>query len=137
MPVIKELIKQEVDGSLSFGDYTLEEKAKKSDYEAGGDIYKVKTYKDVTKLEKNELFVYESVPGTAVNNFRADANEVSFLVEGYEDASITLELAPDTEYMVTVNGEDAGTMKTKLGGKISVSIEFTDGNAQSVVVKKA
>ena len=29
-------------------------------------MYKVKTFREITKLERNDLFVYESVPGTAV-----------------------------------------------------------------------
>ena len=51
MSAIKELLRAEADGSLSFGDYELAEKAKKSDFEHEGDIYKVKTYKDITRLE--------------------------------------------------------------------------------------
>lgn len=34
-----------------------------------GDLYKVKTFKEITKLERNGMFVYESVPGTAVTDF--------------------------------------------------------------------
>ena len=41
-------------------------KTKKDGFEFQGDIYKVKTFKEITKLEKNGMFVYESVPGTAV-----------------------------------------------------------------------
>ena len=64
MAVIKELIREEADGTISFGDYSLSEKAKKDGFSHDGDTYKIKTYKDITKLEKNEMFVYESVPGT-------------------------------------------------------------------------
>ena len=59
MAAVKELIRSEADGSISFGDYTLQEKTKLSDFEHLGDVYKVKTYKDITKLEKNGMFVYE------------------------------------------------------------------------------
>ena len=65
MSVVKELIRTEADGGISFGDYELAAKAKKSDFEHRGDLYKVKTFKEITKLERNGLFVYESVPGTA------------------------------------------------------------------------
>ena len=61
MAVISELIRSEADGTLSFGDYTLAQKSKLSGFEFEGDSYKVKTFKDITKLEKNESFVYESV----------------------------------------------------------------------------
>ena len=90
MSVIEGLIRKEEDNTLSFGDYTLNQKSKVSDFEFQGDIYKVKTFKEITKLEKNEIFVYESVPGTVVNHFKDTAEVVEFEVEGVEDAQITL-----------------------------------------------
>ena len=47
MAVISELIRGEADGSISFGDYTLSEKAKMPFQHQNG-RYKVKTYKDIT-----------------------------------------------------------------------------------------
>ena len=76
MAAISELIRTEGNGTLSFGDYTLGAKAKLDNYEFHGDKYKVKTFKEITKLERNGLFVYESVPGTAVENFKANAELV-------------------------------------------------------------
>ena len=61
MAAISELIRTEGNGTLSFGDYTLGAKAKLDNYEFHGDKYKVKTFKEITKLERNGLFVYESV----------------------------------------------------------------------------
>ena len=46
MPVIEELICIEQDGTISFGNYKLGQKAKKSDFEYQGDMYKVKTYNE-------------------------------------------------------------------------------------------
>ena len=63
MAVISELIRSESNGSISFGDYTLNAKSKLDNFEHGGDVYKVKTFKEITKLERNGMFVYESVPG--------------------------------------------------------------------------
>ena len=100
-------------------------------------MYKVKTFNEVTKLERNGMFVYESIPGTAVEHFAASDSEVSFTVEGESDAQITLELEPETEYDININGSDSGTMKTNLGGKLSLSVELDAGNAVKVkVVKK-
>ncbi len=114
-----------VSGSrLNFGDYDLTSKAKKPDFEFNGDIYKVKTYHDITKLEKNEMFVYESVPGTKVSNFSASSTETEFQVEGYEDTQITLELEAETEYDVFVDDENIGRMKTNFGGKLVISLEL-------------
>lgn len=126
MAVISELIRSEADGTISFGDYTLEGKKKLDNFEHQGDIYKVKTYKDITKLERNGIFVYESVPGTAVQNLQVLDTGISFLVEGPEDAQLTVELEDEAEYEITIDGENAGKMKTNLGGKLSISVELGD-----------
>ena len=123
MKTVGSLIRSEEDGSLSFGDFTLAQKGKLSDFAHNGDLYKVKTFNEITKLERNENFVYESVPGSAVFNFIADENTVSFAVAGAEDVQITLELEPDKEYDVTVGGSDLGRMRTNLGGKLVFSVE--------------
>lgn len=136
MAVVSELIRSEADGTLSFGDYTLGEKKKLDGFTCGSDVYKVKTFNEITKLEKNGLFVYESVPGTAVSNLAQSADGICFSVEGPEDAQITLELEPDTTYDITVGGEVAGAMKTNLGGKLSLSVELDAGKSVAVVVKK-
>ena len=115
MSAVKELLRTEVDGTISFGDYELGKKSKLSDYEHQGDMYKVKTFSEITKLEKNGTFVYESVPGTAVFNMLQDGDQMSFSVEGPEDAQITVEMEGDTEYEIFLNGASAGRMKTNLG----------------------
>lgn len=137
MPVIKELIRTEQDGTISFGNYELNTKSKVSDFPHCGDSYKVKTFNEITKLERNGSFVYESVPGTAVNNFAVTADGVSFTVEGKEDAQITLEFEEGSEYEITINGESAGKMATNMGGKLVLSVEFADGSPVKVSVVKA
>ena len=57
MAVVKELIRTEENGAISFGDYELAQKSKLSDYQHQGDMYKVKTFKEITKLERNGMFV--------------------------------------------------------------------------------
>ena len=102
MPVVSELIRRESDKTLSFGDYTLGTKSKLDNFDFQGDLYKVKTFNEVTKLERNGM-----------------------------------ELEPETEYDININGSDSGTMKTNLGGKLSLSVELDAGNAVKVkVVKK-
>ena len=66
MAIVKELLRTEEDGRLSFGDYTLASKTKLDNFEFEGDLYKVKTFSEITKLEKNGMFVYESVPGLSL-----------------------------------------------------------------------
>ncbi len=43
-----------------------------------GNVFKVKTFDEITKLEKNGMFAYESVPGTTVTNFVETNNGASF-----------------------------------------------------------
>jgi hypothetical protein len=136
MAVVKELIRKDKNSTLSFGDYLLPVKTKKADFEFQGDLYKIKTFKEITKLERNGSFVYESVPGTAVSKFKATENKVEFVVESYEDVSITLELEPSTEYRVIVDNVSVGTMMTNLGGKLSISLELDEGKGVSVSVEK-
>ena len=135
MAVISELIRSESDGTLSFGDYTLAQKSKVSGFEFEGDSYKVKTFNEITKLEKNESFVYESVPGTAVHHLKVTDQMVEFHVEGEDHAQVTLELEAESEYEVEIGGTSVGAMKTNLGGKLVISVDFND-EAQYVVIKR-
>ncbi len=124
MAVVEELLRSENNGTISFGNHKLSSKAKVEDFEHAGDLLKVKTYNEITKLEKNGSFLYESVPGTSVLEFQENENGVEFIVEGDEDAQITVGLSDDTEYEVFVGGNTMGTMKTGLGGKLSLSVEL-------------
>ncbi len=137
MAVVEQLLRSEEDGTLSFGNHALAHKAKLEDYEHGGDLYKVKTFSTMTKLEKNGMFLYESVPGTSVNQFKETSNGVNFLVEGAADAQLTLGLGDDTEYEVFVAGNSVGTMKTGLGGKLSISVELEGMGEVEVKVVEA
>ena len=133
MSVIKELLRTEESGGISFGNYELDSKTKLADFEYRGDLYKVKTFRDITKLERNETFVYESVPGTTVHDMRIFDGGVEFSVEGSEDAQITLGMEEDTEYKVLLDGVNVGHMTTNLGGKLSFSVELE--NAENVKVE--
>ena len=124
MAVVEELIRSESDGAISFGNHKLEKKAKVEDYQHGGDLLKVKTYREITKLEKNGSSLYESVPGTSVLEFTEKPDGVEFVVEGDEDAQITVGLADDRAYEVFVGGESIGAIKTHFGGKLSLSVEL-------------
>ena len=137
MAVVEQLLRSEADGSISFGNHVLAHKAKLEDYEHGGDLYKVKTYSAMTKLEKNGMFLYESVPGTSVNQFDETDSGVKFVAEGAADAQITLGLSDDTEYEVFVAGNSVGKMKTGLGGKLSLSVELEGMGEVEVKVVEA
>ena len=136
MAVVEELLRAEAGGAISFGNHKLEEKAKLEDFEFNGDLLKVKTYKTMTKLEKNGMFVYESVPGTSVTDFKETDEGISFDVEGDEDAQITVGLEDETEYEVFINGETIGKMSTNLGGKLNLSVELEGAGEVNVKVEK-
>lgn len=135
MAIVKELLRTEADNTLSFGDYSLDSKAKVEDYEFLGNLYKVKTFKEITKLEKDGAFVYESVPGTAVNNFKVTESGVDFTVSGGADAEITIELSENTEYNVTVAGR-TNKMTTGISGKLSFSANLEGEGEVSVSISK-
>lgn len=136
MSVVSELIRTEADGTISFGNYELPAKSKKSDFEHDGDLYKVKTFKEITKLERNGMFVYESVPGTAVSHLKATENGMSFTVECPNDAQITVELEEETSYQVFVDDKEIGEMKTNLGGKLVLSVELDSTESAAVRIEK-
>ena len=137
MAVIKELIRTEANGTISFGDYSLDAKAKLDNFEHDGDLYKVKTFREITKLERTGMFVYESVPGTAVTELSVTEDGMTFQVEGTEDAEITLGLEEEKDYQVSVEGVSAGQMKTNLGGKLTISVELDPEKPVKVAVVRA
>lgn len=137
MAAVKELLRVEADGTLSFGDYTLDSKTKLEDFEFQGDLYKVKTFAEITKLERNGMFLYESVPGTAVENLKVTEDTVAFKVSGNKDAQITLELEADTEYTVYIDDTNVGKMMTNLSGKLSVSTALNPNAEVAVKVVRA
>ncbi|EET59899.1 hypothetical protein BRYFOR_08022 [Marvinbryantia formatexigens DSM 14469] len=136
MSVVESLICKENDGTISFGNYLLDAKSKVSDFENAGDLYKVKSFREITKLEKNERFVYESVPGTAVHHLKETGSGMEFEVEGAQDVQITVEMEADTVYEIEIDGESIGTMKTNLSGKLSLSVELEAGRGVSVKIVK-
>ena len=136
MSVVTELFRSEENGTLSFGDYTLDTKAKKDKIEFEGDMYKVKTFKTMTKLDKNGQLIFESEPGSAVHNFAATTDGVAFEIEASEDVQVTLEVEPEQEYRVYIDNINVGNMKANLGGKLTLSVELNPGMTAMVRVKK-
>ncbi len=132
-----ELIKSEADGTLSFGDYTLAEKKKQDDFVSNNATYKVKTYNEITRLERDGELVYESVPGTRVTGLKRQDDGLSFKTEGNDDAQITVGVEPETSYDVKVAGTSIGVMASNLGGKLSFGVELQGAGTVAVEVRKA
>lgn len=136
MAVVSELIRAEENGSISFGDYSLGEKTKRSDFELAGNSYKVKTYREITRLERNETVLYESVPGTAVECLTVDETGVCFYVSGEGDAQITLGMEEDALYRVRIDDKDAGAIRSSMSGKLSIGVTLSESERVLIEVKK-
>lgn len=135
MAVINEIIRVNSDGTLSFGNYELSEKTKVLDFEVAGRLYKAKSFNEVTKLKRDGALVYESLPGTAVHDFKITDKEVSFKIEGNGTAQITLEVQPNVEYKLIVDDIIVGNVTTTLAGKLNFSVE-TGSVAKGIVLKR-
>ena len=136
MANVKELLRTEENGTISFGDYSLEAKTKLADFKFEDKTNKVKTFKEITRLEKNGGVIYESVPGTAVHEYKESERQIAFIVEALDDIHITLEVEPEKEYKVYVDDTNIGKMRSSLGGKIDFSIELNEGETAKVQVVK-
>ena len=53
-----------------------------------------------------------------------------------KDAQVTLELEADSEYVVYMDGVNAGNMKTNLSGKLSMSAELAPDKSVEIKVEK-
>ena len=109
---------------------------KNDNFEFDGESYIVKSFAEISILEKFGMFVYESVPGSTVENFKETDAEVTFTVSAPEDVQFTLELEPESEYEVLIDGESAGKMNTNLSGKLSVSVELSADQSAAIKVVK-
>ncbi len=136
MAGVEELIRVEDNNTISFGNHMMETKRKIQDFEVEGDMYKVKTFKKMTKLERNGRLLYESEPGTSVYNLALTDTGVVFNVEGIEDAQITVELEAGKEYKILISDVLLGKVKSNLAGKMTFNVDFESG-IQKVEVKRA
>jgi hypothetical protein len=133
--VIEELIRIEGNQTISFGNHLMETKKKVLDFEVDGNLFKVKTFNEITKLEKNGILLYESVPGTTVHHFAMDEKNISFSVEGESDAQITMELEPEKDYKIFIDNVQVGKVKSSLAGKVTFSVDFSNG-AQKIKIER-
>lgn len=83
------------------------------------------------------MFLYESVPGTAVEHLKVTEDTVSFSVSGRQDVQFTLEMEADTEYTVYMDDTNVGRMKTNLSGKLSISAELNENVPVEIKVVRA
>ncbi len=136
MAVIQEVLKIDDNNTLSFGNYTVKEKQKVSDFSFNNDTYKCKTHTDITRLEKNDILLLETVPGATVHNLNIDEDLITFSIEGNGDTKVTLGLEENSKYNVTVDGENLGVEKTNISGKLSFSHELLNTSIEIKIEKK-
>ncbi|MCL2565923.1 MAG: endosialidase [Defluviitaleaceae bacterium] len=134
MAVIDEIIIIS-NGKLSFGDYESVEKRKVSDFELDGNMYNVKTHKLLTRLEKNNGLLLETVPGSTVHNLEVFDEMIEFSIEGFEDSQITMELEGSTDYKIYVNNLQVGLTTSSKSGKVSFSLELSNDIKKVRIVK--
>ncbi|MDR3091187.1 MAG: endosialidase [Clostridiales bacterium] len=135
MSIIAEIIRTEENGSISFGNYEAREKQKVSDFDVSGDIYKIKTHNEVTRLEKNAKLLLETVPGATVQEFTLDEKRARFFLTGFDSTQVTMELLPESDYRILVDGVDIGHTKSGKSGKLSFSVELNE-NPQKIKIEK-
>lgn len=136
MATVKELLRAENDGTLSFGDYTLPTKTKKDNFEFDGSIYKSKDFAEVRNLRRTVCSFTSLYREVRLKILKKTDAEVTFTVSAPEDVQFTLELEPESEYEVLIDGESAGKMNTNLSGKLSVSVELSADQSAAVKVVK-
>lgn len=129
----KKLIYAQADGSLAFGDYTLNEKGKVNAFEAEGDQYRLRTFYETTKLEKNEAFAYESEPGTAVENYAETEEGLSFSVSGIGSTDIIVAVPDVRKAAVRMDGNEVAVGRG-LTGKISFRVSLPEGEKHRIEI---
>jgi len=122
-------------GKLSFGDYSSNEKQKVSDFELNGNLYNVKTYRLLTRLEKNNGLLMEIVPGGTVHDLEVLEDSAQFWIEGYDNSQITMELEGSTDYKIYVDNVQVGLSTSSKSGKISFSLELGEKVKEVRVVR--
>lgn len=135
MAVIDNAILVAEDKSLSFGNYSVTEKQKINDFKVDGDVYKLRTHNEITKLTKNEKLLIETYPGATVHNFSMSEKEVKFGIEGYKSTSITMELEAGVTYSIYINDVNIDKIKANMSGKLIFSVEL-GSEIQTVKIEK-
>ncbi|MGN1318974.1 MAG: endosialidase [Lachnospirales bacterium] len=135
MAIIKEIIRVEDDNTLSFGNYEATEKQKVNDFNVNGDIYEVRTHKEVTRITKNSALLLESVPGSAVFNLNVTDRVTTFSAEGVGNTQFTLELESEATYKIYVDDVNVDRIKSSVTGKLSFSAEL-NGEPRNIKIEK-
>lgn len=120
------IISRNESGGLDFGGFAFEKKQKQDGFSAGGNVYKIKTHNEITRLEKNDALVFETTPGSLITDFYINDALCAFDARGLGDTHITVELLPETQYRLVEDDVNISDCKTNKSGKIMFSAELSD-----------
>ena len=113
---------------LNFGDYSVSDKIKVNDFGHMGDVYNLRAHNLVTRLDKNGELLFEAVPGVNVYNFAFDESGCNFDVENPTGAQITLGLAPEVTYDLSIGDSTGNELREEItanrSGKLSFGIDL-------------
>lgn len=136
MGIIEKGIQVNSDNTISFGNHLAIDKVKIDDFKIDQDIYKLRSYNEVTRFTKNHALIFESTPGVTVHNFSSSEEKTTFNVEGVKNPQVTLELVPDITYKITSNGVLVDEVKANgVSGKVSFSLELKKGISEVIIVR--
>lgn len=136
MQMTETLIREE-DNTLSFGNFESKTKQKFEGFMFEGNSYNVKTYSESTRLTKNKELLLETVPGSNIHHFHKEDLEAAFGITGFTNTTITVQLQEDTIYRISAGKNKLGSMSSGLSGKLSFSLDLSDGKEQIVRLEKA
>lgn len=129
------ILKINDDKTFDFGNYENKDKLKEAIIHNELD-YKVKTHSDITRLERDELMIYESVPGTNVRNFSYTSSKIKFNVSGYSHTSIIIGVNQDSVFNLTVDNVDEGEAIFVAKGKLNINLNLENNEEVSVELTK-
>ena len=124
MAVINEIIRIEADNTISFGNYQVADKQKINDFKFEGHTYKVRTHNELTRFERDDKMLLETVPGAAIHNFSSSDDGFEFSAEGDGNTQFTVGLEPGFEYIIFVDGNISGTASSGFSSKVNFGAEL-------------
>ena len=136
MAVVSEIIRAEADNTLSFGNYLATDKQKLSGFKLGTDTYKVKTHNELTRFERNDIMILETVPGSTIHSLSQSDDGLEFSAEGVGNTQFTVGLEPNSEYNVFAEDNLVDTAKSGISGKINFSKELSKDSLRHIKIKK-
>jgi len=135
---IEELIDVEMDEGMRFGCRFLEEKSILSNASLGGSSYRIETSQAETRAFRDGKNFFSSKPGTNVRNYITAKDSVRFRASGNRKTHLTIcEFDPDSNVLLTIDGNTTETLKSDPNGAISFDAELCSRYTQFVLEQES